>query len=193
MAERPICAKELDFTPRQDVFSSPRDWRDQVIYQLLIDRFDDAGDHPSYHPKEARRGRDPSDSCKFQGGQIKGITRRLDYIRGLGATAVWVSPPFKNRQEDEGACHGYAVQDFLQIDPRFGTIEDLQELTREAHARGMYVILDIVINHTGDNWGYPNDEKLGFNENGQYEFGFWRTRSGRPEQTLGPDDAVWPV
>src|SRR5258708_1599393 len=87
MAERLISAKELDLTPRQDVFPSPRDWRDQVIYQLLVDRFDDAGDHPPYHPKEAKRGRDPSESCKFQGGKIKGITRRLDYIRGLAATA----------------------------------------------------------------------------------------------------------
>ncbi|CAN5626201.1 alpha-amylase family glycosyl hydrolase [soil metagenome] len=200
MAERPISAKELDFSPRQNAFPSPRDWRDQVIYQLLIDRFDDGGDHPPYHPGEAKRGRDPKDSCSFQGGKIKGITRRLDYIRGLGASAVWISPPFKNRQEDAGACHGYAIQDFLQVDPRFGTIEDLQDLTREAHARGMYVILDIVINHSGDNWGYIDDKPMPFHETGKHDFGFWRTRDGQRVSMedaatgkLGPDDGVWPI
>ena len=94
----------------------------------------------------------------FQGGKIKGITRRLDYIKNLGCNAIWISPPFKNRMEYNDSCHGYAIQDFLAVDPRLGTLEDLQEMVREAHKRGMYVILDIVINHTGNNWIYANGQ-----------------------------------
>jgi len=98
------------------------------------------------------------------------------------------------------SAHGYAIQDFLQIDPRFGTIEDLQELTREAHARDIFVILDIVINHTGDNWGYVDDKAQPFHETGQHDFGFWRTRDKQRVSfedaaagKLSPDDGVWPI
>src|SRR5690242_2105671 len=91
---------QLDFTPRTKVFPSPADWRDQVIYQLLIDRFDDAKSHPPYNPKRARHGRDPKEGQRFQGGKIRGITRRLDYIQGLGCTTIWISPPLKNRLDD---------------------------------------------------------------------------------------------
>ena len=194
MTQPPRSVAELDFKPQHDVFPSPRDWRDHVIYQLLIDRFDDMGDHPPYHPNECKRGRDEKNAGTFQGGRIKGITRRLDYIKGLGCTAVWVSPPFKNRQDDANACHGYAIQNFLDVDPRFGTIDDLRELTREAHARGMYVILDIVINHTGDNWAYPDDKPMPFKEDGRYEFGFWRKHGGGVvDGEMGIDDGVWPI
>lgn len=183
------------------MFPSPRDWRDQFIYQLLIDRFDDGKDHPPYDPKTARRGRDRGRAHHFQGGTIKGVTRRLDYIKGLGCTAVWVSPPFKQRRDDPTSYHGYGVQDFLDTDPRFGTADDLKELTREAHRRGMYVILDVVINHAGDVFGYAGEGERDhpYNEGGRYDFGFWRkVRDGKlgrlaPGEKPGPDDAVWPV
>src|SRR4051812_27246623 len=125
MAQRPMSVQDLDFTPKQKPFPSPRDWRDIFIYQLLIDRFDDDLDHPPYNPTTARRGRDPAQAGLFQGGKIKGITRRLDYLQGLGCNAIWISPPFKNRVEDNHSYHGYAIQDFLAVDPRFGTLEDL--------------------------------------------------------------------
>src|SRR3954468_12947522 len=146
MAERLTSIKQLNFTPHEKVFPSPVDWRDQVLYQLLVDRFDDVQEHPAYNADTKDRGRDRSEGGKFQGGKLKGITRRLDYIKGLGCTAIWISPPFKQRQDDQGSYHGYAIQDFLAIDPRFGSTEDLQELVREAHRRGMYVIVDIVLN-----------------------------------------------
>src|SRR5687768_17176050 len=155
MTQRLTSVQELDFTPHGEVFPSPRDWRDVFLYQLLIDRFDDNQEHPAYDPKTAKRGRDPQQARMFQGGKIKGITRRLDYIKNLGCNAIWISPPMKNRLEYNDSAHGYAIQDFLAVDPRLGTLEDLQELVREAHARGMYVIFDIVINHTGNNWAYP--------------------------------------
>jgi glycosidase len=211
MTARPTSARELDFTPVFEVTPSPRDWRDQFIYHLLIDRFDDANpDTPPFDPDRAaasEAGRD--DGCRFQGGKIKGVTRRLDYLQGLGVTTIWISPPFKNRQDCDFSCHGYGIQDFLAVDPRFGTMEDLRELVRAAHARGMYVVLDIIINHTGDNWGYKDDQKLPYNETGPYDFGFWRRsncertasspspgtpREGRGEgSSVGADDAVWPV
>ena len=198
MSQRLTSAADLDFSPQNGVFPSPRDWRDVFIYQLLIDRFDDNQDHPLYDPNNARRGRDTKEACMFQGGKIKGITRRLDYIKNLGCNAIWVSPPFKNRLEYNDSCHGYAIQDFLAVDPRLGTLEDLREMVREAHARDMYVILDIVINHTGNNWGYPGDGGRPFKEDGRHDFGFWRGRNNEhiPHdrvKDLGPDDGVWPI
>jgi glycosidase len=201
MSERLTSVKQIDFTPRGPVFPSPRDWRDQVIYHLLIDRFDDGKEHPAYDPKSAKRGRDAGAACRFQGGTLKGVTRRLDYIKGLGATTVWISPPFKNRAEAGECYHGYGIQNFLEIDPRFGTTADLQELVREAHGRGMYVVLDIIINHVGDVWAYPDNFQPPYDPNGtRYNFGFWRKPGGGAikhedigKVELSPEDAVWPV
>jgi glycosidase len=203
MLNRPSSVFGLDFAPRGPVFPSPVDWRDQFIYQLLIDRFDDGKDHPPYDPKTTPRGgRNRERANQFQGGTLRGVTRRLDYVKGLGCTAVWISPPFKQRQDDLGSYHGYGIQDFLDIDPRFGTTADLQELVREAHRRGMYVILDVVINHTGDVFGYAGEgeHQHPFLENGgRHDFGFWRSvRDGKlgrlpAGNKPGPDDAVWPV
>jgi glycosidase len=179
--------EQLDFTPRNKVFPSPDDWRDQVVYQLLIDRFDDAKNHPPYNPKREKRGRDPKEGQRFQGGKIRGITRRLDYIRGLGCTTIWISPPLKNRLDDEASYHGYGAQDFLSIDPRFGTLADLQNLVREAHRRGMYVILDVVIDHCGDVWAYPDDRDIIYQNGKRSPFGFWRKGKIWPKELQNPD------
>jgi glycosidase len=191
-------SQELDFTPYCEITPSPSQWRDHVIYHLLIDRFDNGQDLRPFDPDEtSRKEWDPHQGAEFQGGRIAGITRRLDYIRNLGCTTLWISPPFKNRKNTNNTYHGYAIQNFLAVDPRFGTLEDLQELVREAHQRGMYVILDIVINHTGDNWGYANDEKIIYNNGQRFEFGFWRGADGKPlkrsPEEFGEDDAVWPI
>jgi glycosidase len=183
----------LDFTPRGEAFPSPRDWRDVFIYFLLVDRFDNhQANLPAYDPATTPTGRDPQQGWLFQGGNLKGIIRRLDYIQSLGANAIWLSPIFKNRQESHHTYHGYGIQDFLEVDPRFGTQEDLQELVRQAHARGMYVILDIIINHTGDNWAYPGDHPYYYWKEapGPFDFGFWRQVD--PAPAFQADDAVWP-
>jgi glycosidase len=185
---------ELDFTPQGEVFPSPRDWRDQFIYFLLVDRFNNGrGNIQLYDPQTAPRGRDPENGDKFQGGNLKGVTQRLDYILNLGCTAIWLSPIFKNRQEKNDTYHGYGIQNFLEIDKRFGTLEDLQELVEQAHARGMYIILDIILNHTGDNWAYSGDYPFYYwpGAPAPFEFGFWREADPRPG--LMEDDAVWPV
>jgi glycosidase len=190
----PQSVGQLDFTPENPVFSSPLDWRDQVIYFLLIDRFDNnAEDIPPYDPESVIPGRDTEQGHVFQGGNLKGIIRRLDYIKNLGATAIWISPVFKNRQEKNDTYHGYGIQNFLDVDPRFGTREDLRELVRQAHARNMFVILDIIINHTGDNWAYPGDYPYYYWKDapGPFDFGCWR----EVDEATGfqEDDAVWPV
>ena len=76
---------------------------------LLIDRFDDNQEHPPYDPKTTKRDRKDDERGKIQGGNLRGLIRRLDYIRNLGCTAIWLSPPFKNRQDDQYAHHGYAI------------------------------------------------------------------------------------
>lgn len=181
----------LDFRPAAPLHPSPEDWRDQFFYFLLVDRFDDgATQGKPYRPDQPAAAADPARRGVRQGGRLKGVTRRLDYISGLGCTAIWLSPIFKNRPVED-SYHGYGIQDFLEVDPHFGTTEDLQELTREAHKRGMYVILDIVLNHAGDVWAYPGDEPYYYFQGQTFPFGHWREPN--PQAGLQDDDAVWPA
>jgi glycosidase len=137
MSDKLKSLSEIDFTPAGKVFPSPSDWRDQFIYFLLIDRFNN-GDKkiPAYDPAVAVNDRADSDGEQWQGGTLNGIKNRLDYIKNLGCTAIWLSPVFRNRKE-MNTYHGYAIQNFLDVDPRFGTITDLQKLVQTAHKKGM--------------------------------------------------------
>jgi glycosidase len=192
MPAAPRSTTELDFRPTATLHPSPEDWRDQVFYFLLVDRFDDNDPTvPPYRPGQPAAPCDPQRRNRFQGGTLKGVTRRLDYLRGLGCTAIWLSPILKNRIDLDDSYHGYGIQDFLQVDPRFGTLADLQQLTREAHGRGMYVILDVVLNHAGDVWAYPGDYPYYYAGGETFPFGAWR----ETDHTAGlqGDDAVWPV
>ena len=140
-------------------FPSPSDWRNENIYQIFTDRFND-GD-PSNDNVESGRGSPyaPSDSRGIHGGYFKGIQQKLDYIKLLGATAIWISPIPLN-VGGNSAYHGYAAQDFYALAPHWGTITDLSNMVAAAHARGIKVILDVVVNHSGDligsnDPGYP--------------------------------------
>jgi len=124
----------------------------------------------------------PSD---FYGGKISGITRNLDYIAGLGCSAIWLSPIFENNAH---AYHGYNINNYLNLDINFGTKQDLVDLVEAAHnfqKDGLQfpikIILDVVINHSGDNWEYAGGPKQ-YSNNIQYGFGFWR-RDDRPIPT----------
>jgi glycosidase len=181
---------ELDFQPATALHPSPDDWRDQFLYFLLVDRFDNGQDTPPYQPGQVTPAPEPQQRNQFQGGNLAGITRRLDYIRDLGCTAIWLSPILKNRIDRNDSYHGYGIQDFLEVDPRFGTLEDLQHLTHEAHQRGLYVILDIVLNHTGDVWAYPDDQPYYYSRGETFPFGGWREAD--PAPGLQIEDAVWP-
>jgi glycosidase len=183
---------DLDFRPASPLHPSPEDWRDQFLYFLLVDRFDSGAEGiPPYIPGGAAAAADPATRGRFQGGTLKGVIRRLDYIRDLGCTAIWLSPIFKNRQDKHDSYHGYGIQNFLDVDPRYGTLADLQELTREAHKRGMYVVLDVVFNHTGDVWAYPGDHPYYYWQGQRFPFGYWRESDAA--EGLQGEDAVWPL
>ena len=194
MGETKQSASNLDFTPAGEVFPSPLDWRDVFMYFLLVDRFDNNQDNlHAYDPDITTKNRNSSEGRLFQGGNLRGIMRRLDYIKELGANAIWLSPVLKNRQEKNDSYHGYGIQNFLEVDPRFGNKEDLQELVKKAHLKGIYVILDIIINHTGDNWAYPGDYPYFYWKEapGSFPFGHWRKVDAA--NGLQADDAVWPL
>ena len=90
---------------------------------------------------------------KFQGGTLKGIASKLGYPQGLGVTALWLGPVWRQRP-DLQTYQGYGIQNFFDVDPRFGTRQDLRDLVDAAHARGIYVLLDVIYNHTANNWFY---------------------------------------
>jgi len=135
------------------------DWRDQVIYQVMIDRFDDGDPNNDYNVQ-------PDAPARYHGGDWRGLADHLDYLQTLGVTALWISPVVKNVEEDAGfaSYHGYWTQDFLRPNPHFGDVAALRALVDAAHARGMLVILDVVTNHMGqlfyydvNNNGQPDD------------------------------------
>jgi glycosidase len=132
------------------------DWRDQIIYFVMIDRFDD-GD-PGNNNQGANEF-NPDQNARYSGGDLAGITRRLDYIRGLGATAVWITPPVRHRWWDArsnyGGYHGYWGEHFMEVDPHFGSLGDYQQLSSRLHQAGMYLVQDIVVNHMGNYFSYP--------------------------------------
>ncbi|MBI3900310.1 MAG: alpha-amylase [Gammaproteobacteria bacterium] len=181
-------------------FLSPADWRDHWIYFLLVDRFNNPQVPPRLLPFDGSHG-------VFQGGTFDGVRRQLDYLKQLGVGAIWLSPVLKNCQYNPFSYHGYGIQDFLQVDPRFATDPqsadvELQTLIDEAHARGLYVIFDIVLNHTGDVFEYVFDNGDHGAEadwrNTPYSVA-WRDESGRgrSEWSAPPDDValdatVWP-
>ena len=135
---------------------APRGWQDRFIYQILVDRFED-GD-PSNNVR-AGVGVEPDDLSRHQGGDWVGVTQRLDYVKRLGAGAIWISPIVRNvdRTETEDGYHGYWAEDFTEVNPRYGTLDELQELVRQAHARDLRVIIDVVTNHAGRVFNYDLD------------------------------------
>ncbi|HMO99028.1 MAG TPA: alpha-amylase family glycosyl hydrolase [Kiritimatiellia bacterium] len=130
---------------------SPDDWRDINIYQIFTDRFND-GD-PSNNTLSPSTF-DPTDSRRIHGGDFRGIEHKLDYIKALGANAIWISPIPLN--VGNSAYHGYGAHDFYTLSPHWGTMADLRSMVSNAHARGIYVILDIVCNHQGNRIGSSN-------------------------------------
>ncbi len=134
---------------------APDDWRDQVIYFAMIDRFDD-GD--ARNNDKGAGEHDPRDRRRFSGGDLAGLTRRLDYIAGLGATAVWITPPVANQwwsdKAQYGGYHGYWTRDFTAVDAHFGTRASYRAFADALHGRGMRLVQDIVVNHTADYFGY---------------------------------------
>ena len=185
LASGPVLAK-----PSEPESFRARGVEDEVIYFVLPDRFangDSTNDLGGYPEDRLVSGFDPTHKGFYHGGDLKGLTEKLDYIQGMGVTAIWFAPIFKNKpvQGDPGnpgsfsaGYHGYWVTDFTQVDPHFGTNEEFEAFVDAAHARGMKVYMDIIANHTAD--------VIRFAEN-EYEY---RSKGDYPYSTRrGPDGA----
>ncbi|MFJ5093652.1 pullulanase-type alpha-1,6-glucosidase [Streptomyces sp. NPDC088557] len=169
----------------------------EQFYFVLPDRFangDPSNDRGGLTGSRTRTGFDPADKGFYQGGDLKGLTRRLDYIKGLGTTAIWMAPIFKNRpvqgegKDASAGYHGYWITDFTQVDPHFGTNDDLKKLIAAAHAKGMKVFFDVITNHTADTVDYAEKE-YGYRPKGAYPY---LDKDGRPfddRATAGKVDA----
>lgn len=147
----PACAdfRELDAQAEVTLSTEVDQWRDEVIYQILVDRFanGDRGNDTMV---------DPDDLARYQGGDWQGLIDRMGYLEELGVTTLWISPVVRNVETDADVdgYHGYWAQDFDDVNPHFGSLATLQELVREAHRRDMKVIIDIVTNHVGQAFYY---------------------------------------
>src|SRR5680860_1887375 len=197
---------------------SPTAWEDEVLYFLMVDRFSDGREimpgaadavarTPLYSPadsgnavrtpEEAQRWREAGRS--WVGGTLAGIRSKLAYLAGLGVTALWISPVLKQSSTLPGSAthyHGYGAQNFLSIDPHFGSTTGFRDLVRDAHSAGLLVILDVVLNHAGDVFAYRVDETW---DGTEHEVTGWRD-TGRivpftPEAAgqTWPDGAVFPT
>jgi glycosidase len=174
--------RKAKFTP------SPSAWEDQLLYFLLVDRFSDrrekgyrdldgnvvdAGTTPLFRPSDALNAvQTPIDAARWRdagsgyvGGKLAGVVSKLGYLKRLGVTALWLSPVFKQVAFQQ-TYHGYGIQDYLQVNPRFGTADDLKDLVDIAHTNGMRVILDIILNHTGNVFTYNPNRYLTTDPNG---------------------------
>ncbi|MFF8428171.1 pullulanase-type alpha-1,6-glucosidase [Streptomyces sp. NPDC016566] len=160
------------------------DTREQ-FYFVMPDRFangDRSNDRGGLTGSRLSTGYDPTDKGFYQGGDLKGLTKRLDYIKNLGTTAIWMAPIFKNRpvqgtgSNASAGYHGYWITDFTQVDPHFGTNKDLQTLISKAHAKGMKVFFDVITNHTADVVDYK-EKSYDYLSKGAFPY---LTEDGRP-------------
>lgn len=132
-----------------------RDVREDVFYFVMPDRFyngDPSNDLGAPEGSISHGGFDPSSKWAFHGGDMQGIEQKLDYLKGMGITAIWMTPILRNKavQKDGFAHHGYWIVDFGEVDPHFGSNADLKQLITAAHQKGIKVFFDIITNHTAD-------------------------------------------
>jgi len=239
MAEQRLSDVDFEALSKGLFYPSPAAWEDQVLYFLMLDRFangNEQGGHLDNHgnpvtggttplfdlsdtnnatgsPDDAARWREAGG--RFVGGTLRGLASKIGYLERLGITAIWISPVFKQLASLE-SYHGYGIQNFLDVDPRFGTREELRDLVATAHAHGIYVILDIIFNHAGDVFAYNADRYPVWDEQkrqvtmdprwdrGAYSVNAYRDRTGEPTFPFGaidlaahpeawPDGAIWPA
>ncbi|HEY5893280.1 MAG TPA: alpha-amylase family glycosyl hydrolase [Chthoniobacterales bacterium] len=213
-------------TQRQ-FFPSPAGWEDEVLYFLMLDRFSDGKEKGGYGDEDGTpvtTGTTPlfqlsdvgnvtrptweQQGQGWQGGTLRGLRSKLGYLHRLGVSALWISPIFK-QVEFEETYHGYGIQDFLSVDRHFGTTQDLIDLVSAAHGLSIRVILDVILNHSGDVFAY-NPDRYWTERNGHhfldprwdgrgYAVAGFRDKNGQPSipfkkqpERIGPDDAIWP-
>lgn len=143
----------IEKTPNKDAF--PFLWESSTVYFLLTDRFNN-GD--TTNDLQFERTKETGILRGFEGGDLRGIIQKIDenYFSDLGVNAIWMTPIVEQIEDatDEGtgatyAYHGYWAKDWTNLDPNFGTKDDLKELVEKAHAKGIRILLDAVVNHTG--------------------------------------------
>jgi glycosidase len=195
-----------EITEKREYQKSPEAWDEQIFYFLLVDRFASEKEYPLYDQKndyenalktEAARQKWLESGEKWIGGTLKGITDKLDYLKELGVSVLWISPVLKQPVYSEN-YHGYGTQNFLEIDPHFGTKAELKKLVAEAHKKGIYIILDVIINHTADVLLY--DAEDAFYTGQEYPVKAFRDKDGRAVidpnnpnySTTWPEGGVWP-
>ncbi|MGS0684811.1 alpha-amylase family glycosyl hydrolase [Nakamurella sp. GG22] len=232
---------ELDFATvtARAMTPSPSAWEDEVLYFLLVDRFSDgredgyrgldgqpvAGTTPPFQPADNGNAiGSAGDAERWRlagvnrvGGTLAGVRSKIGYLRRLGVSTLWISPVLKQSVPPAGEqsnYHGYATQDFLAVEPAFGTDADLAALVDAAHAAGLRVILDVVLNHAGDVFAYDLSDPTRYPATGTspitpvdprwdgapYPVAGWRSATGGIEPftpaaaaALWPDGAVSPA
>jgi glycosidase len=231
---------DIDFdalTKGRTFFRSPAAWEDEVLYSLMVDRFSDGrengfrdnagavvttgttapfqpGDRGNATTTPAARTRWFDAGGTFVGGTLRGVESKIGYLERLGVTAILVSPVFK-QVPSAGSYHGYGIQNFLDVDPHFGTRADLVSLVNTAHQHGIRVVLDVILNHAGDVFAYrPSEFRCDvFDRSGTlvgkepcwqadgsvYGVDGFRDASGNPTLPFGPvaatnfpDGSIWP-
>jgi dienelactone hydrolase/glycosidase len=214
----PRTVADLDFTGLGPATPSPSAWADEVLYFLLVDRFSDgredgvrdltgavvAGATPPWRPGDADTAVQTDADARawraagvgWVGGTLAGVRSKLGYLARLGVTALWVSPVLTQAAPAPGAVasnyHGYATQDFLTVDPRFGDAAALRALVDDAHASGLRVILDVVLNHAGDVFAYDPSVFDARWDGREYPVAGWRTPAGLVPFTPEAAAAAWP-
>lgn len=124
-------------------------WKKAVVYQV--------------YPKSF------NDTTGSGVGDLAGITEKLDYLKELGITVIWLSPVYESPGDD----NGYDISDYEQIDPAFGTMEDMEQLIGEAKKRGIYIVMDLVVNHTSDEHEWFEEAKSS-RDNPYRDYYIWR-------------------
>jgi pullulanase-type alpha-1,6-glucosidase len=161
----------VDIEPGDELLVTPpsRPVSDESVYFVMTDRFengDPSNDTAGLTGDKFVHGFDPTDKAFHHGGDLAGLMSRLDYIEGLGVTSIWITPPFKNDYVQmaggpgsaSSSYHGYWQVDFTQIDPHYGTNDEMTAFVDAAQARGLKVIFDVVVNHTGDVITYEENQ-----------------------------------
>ena len=178
-------------TPLEGYLTRPVE--EDVVYFMLPDRFnngDPSNDTGGLTGDRLVTGFDPTDKAYYQGGDLIGLTDKLDYIKNMGATAIWLGPIYRNKPvqggpgQESAGYHGYWITDFTDVDPHLGTQEDLKAFVDGAHARDMKVFLDIITNHTADVIQYRECHDPAF-EGERVEGCPYRSKADYPFITVG--------
>ncbi len=165
-----------------------REPSEEIVYFVLPDRFengDPTNDRGEFTGDRLETGFDPAAKGYFHGGDLKGLTGRLDYLERLGVTAIWFAPIFQNKPvqgpagDESAGYHGYWVTDFTRPDSHFGSRAEFKAFVDAAHARGMKVYMDIITNHTADVIRYADGDAT------NYEY---RSKGDYPYSTRGKAD-----